>query len=92
MKTIISGISSVGTGYVSMSNSITTKAKNDMKVKIYLLSDIREATNVRISLERTSLMSSGTSQISAPSFLAMEMASLALAYLSSSVLPGVTRS
>lgn len=57
----------------------------------YLFTDINEATKVMINLDRTSLISSGTNQIKAPNFLAMEMANLAFAYLSSSVVPGATK-
>ena len=52
---------------------------------------INDPTNVRISLCLTSTISSGTKKISAPNFLAIEMASFAFILLSSSVLPWLTK-
>lgn len=53
---------------------------------------INEPTKVTIRRVLMLVMSSGTSQIVAPILRAIEMASLALAYISSSVRPGATRS
>ena len=59
---------------------------------IFSLAFIKLPMNVTISRLRMLVISSGTSQIVAPIFLAMEMASLAFWYFSSSVLPGATSS
>jgi hypothetical protein len=53
---------------------------------------ISEPTNVTMRRLLMLVISSGTSQMVAPILRAIEMASLALAYISSSVRPGATRS
>ncbi|KAI7242083.1 hypothetical protein KC330_g34 [Hortaea werneckii] len=73
-------------------------AQEELQWKRYLhfselsLPNIYLPMNVTISRLRMVVMSSGTSQMVAPIFLAMEMASLAFWYFSSSVLPGATSS
>ena len=53
---------------------------------------IKLPTKLNTSLLLTAQISSGTNQIVAPIFLAIEIPSFAFAYLSSSVFPAVTRS